>query len=490
VQSLQRLLVAFALLLSSAVAGVAEDRVFAFLFGPTDGPKIATAATSAAAQAEAWLQTPGTDVELRRPGSRDGQELTKHLKPDALERAFLDAAKLGGEAKLKPFLDGVEFAIFALARHAGTRYLLATLETPALTDDDTARLLDIIGTAKSSHVKILLVDLSNSSGKQAAAWKSLAVETGGAAVAAFPELDAVIPKPEPPATAPAVGPSLTVQMPRAPVAFIRYFKTAPASAKRSGSTIASGRGLLIVEAPIRNLEFATEGKNYSVRAKLTQIARRKDGEIAWQASKDVAAKGPLSKADARKAGSFFLSREVQLPAGEYTLEATVEDLTVSRTGTTKEPLRATDTLPGLSMSSALLVRKLNKGSDVFEADQVLQYEGEALAPMLNPEFPADQPFELPVYFLFYPDMNGKRPELKLDILQKGQTVGGSTLAFTDNMRDDSRSGQGSLGGEQKHEYPYLAKLANALFNAGDYEVRVVIRQDRSEISSTAPFRVR
>jgi hypothetical protein len=474
-----------------AMTSVAEDRVFAVLFGSTEGSKVTNAATAAATQAGTWLQAPGTDVELRRPGTRDGQELTKHLKRDVLERAFLDAAKLGGEAKLKTFLDGVEFAVFALARHGGTRYLVAALETPALTDDDIARLQDISGTAKSSHVKILFVDLSGASGKQgAAAWKSLAMETGGAAVAAFAELDSVIPKPELPVAAPAAGPSMTVQAARSPVAFIRYFKTAPASAKRSGSTLASGRGLLIVEAPLRNLEFATEGRNYSVRARLTQIARRKDGEIAWQAGKEVAAKGLTSKADARKGGSFFFLREVQLPAGEYTLEATVEDLNASRTGTAKEALRATDTLPGLSMSSALFVRKLNKGSDVFEADQVLQYEGEALAPMLNPEFPANQPFELPVYFLFYPDMNGKRPELKLDILQKGQMVGGSTLAFTDNMRDDSRSGQGSLGGEQKHEYPYLAKLANALFNAGDYEVRVTIRQDRSEISSTAPFRVR
>ncbi|MEO8662987.1 MAG: hypothetical protein ABI693_31300 [Bryobacteraceae bacterium] len=478
-------------LLSTAVTGVAEDRVFALLFGPTDGSKLANAAAAAATQAGAWLQTPGTDIELRRPGTRDGQELTKHLKADVLERAVLDAARQGGEAKLKTFLDGVEFAIFALARHGGTRYLVATLETPALTDDDTARLLDITGTANSSHVKILLVDLSSAPGKQgAAAWKTLAVETGGAMVAGFAELDALIPKPELPVAAPAAGQSMTVQAARAPVAFIGYFKTAPASAKRSGSTLASGRGLLIVEAPLRNLEFATEGKNYSVRAKLTQIARRKDGEIAWQASKEVAAKGPTLKADARKAGSFYLLREVQLPAGEYTLEATVEDLNASQTGTIKEPLRALDTLPGLSMSSALFVRKLNKGSDVFEADQVLQYEGEALAPMLNPEFPANQPFELPVYFLFYPDMNGKRPELKLDILQKGQMVGGSTLAFTDNMRDDSRSGRGTLGGEQKHEYPYLAKLANALFNAGDYEVRITIRQDRWEVSSTAPFRVR
>lgn len=315
-------------------------------------------------------------------------------------------------------------------------------------------------------------------------------DTGGALVAGFAELEAALPRPAAPVAAPAPGPG-PAATPSGPVAYVSMFRTAPASARRSGSTLASMRGLLIVEAPLRHVQFMTEGKNYAARVKMTQIARRKDGEVAWRASKEIAVKGPASKLDARKSGSIIFAREVQLPAGDYTLEANVEDLNAARSGAAREPFRATDTPPGLSMSSALFVRKLNKAVDVFEADQVVQYEGEALAPMLNPVFPANEPFELPVYFLFYPDMNGKRPQLRLDILQKGQVVGGSALAFSDNLRDDARCGQGASGlaGEQKHEVPYLAKLAGAIFGVGEYEVQISIRQDSGHVESKAPFRV-
>lgn len=416
------------------------------------------------------------------------------MQPKALEQAFLDAARAGGESQLRPFLDAMEIAIFSLARHAGTRYLIAALETPALTEDDIARVQQIAESAKSSHIQVFVVDpapaATAAAKKGAEAWRALSSDTGGVLVTGFAELDAALPKPAAPvsAPAPAPGPAATLS---GPLAYIRLFRMAPASARRSGSTLASMRGLLIVEAPLRHIQFVTEGKNYSARVKVMQIARRKDGEVAWQANKEIAVKGPVSKLDARKGGSIILAREVQLPAGDYTLEAAVEDLNAARTGAAREPFRATDTLPGLSMSSALLVRKLNKAIDVFDADQVLQYDGEALAPRLNPVFPANESFELPVYFLFYPDMNGKRPQLRLDILQKGQVVGGSDLAFSDNLRDDARSGQGASGlaGEQKHEFPYLAKLAGAIFGEGEYEVQISIRQDSGHVEGKAPFRV-
>ena len=240
---------------------------------------------------------------------------------------------------------------------------------------------------------------------------------------------------------------------------------------------------------MRSLQFDAQGGNHSARVRVNLAARNKSGETVWQAKKEMTVKTAASKLDARKAGSLFYLREVQLPAGDYVVEATVEDLNAGKSTTAREPLAAIDSLPGLAASGALFVRKLAKSTDAIEGDQILQYEGEALAPVLNPVYPPDTPFELPVYFLFYPDMNGKRPQLRLDILSKGQVVGGTALAFNDNLRDDARSGGGGITGEQKHEFPYLAKLANAMFNAGEYEVRITIRQDRNELTRSLPFRV-
>jgi hypothetical protein len=377
---------------------------------------------------------------------------------------------------------------------------MAVLDAPVLNDDDAARLHQIADSAKSAHVKILVVDLGGPAvGKRTDPWQSLAKETGGAFAVNPSEFDAVVPKPEPQAKslhAPEARPVPAET--QGPAVFIRYFPLAPASAKRSGSTLGSMRGLLIVESPLRDLQVKGDGRNATARVRLAGLARRKSGEIAWQATKELTSKGGASKADARKTGSLLLWREVQLPAGEYTLEGTVEDLNAERkvrqwsyadAAEVKQPFQAKDALPGLAISGALLVRKPLKGVDVMDADQVIQYDGEGFAPMLNPAFPADTPFELPVYFLFYPDMNGKRPVLRLDVLKGRDIVGGADLAFGDNLRDDARSGRGGLAGEQKHEYPYLAKLAGAIFSEGDYDVRITVRQDKQEVSATAPFRV-
>lgn len=146
--------------LLAALPAAAENRVFAVLFGPAQPATLQQAAPTAALRGAGWLQSPDTEIELRRPGTRDGQELTKFMQPKALEQAFLDAARTGGGSQLRPFLDGLELAIFSQARHAGTRYLVAALETPALTEDDVARLQQIAESARSSHVQVFVVDLS------------------------------------------------------------------------------------------------------------------------------------------------------------------------------------------------------------------------------------------------------------------------------------------------------------------------------------------
>jgi hypothetical protein len=183
-------------------------------------------------------------------------------------------------------------------------------------------------------------------------------------------------------------------------------------------------------------------------------------------------------------------RELKLPGGQYTIEGTVEDLIAGKSGVISEPLRASDSLPGFAVSDALFVRKLDESVDKFEADQALSYDGKALAPMLDPVFRANQPFDLQLYFIIYPDLRGGKPEMSLEILRNGQAVGRSQLPFRDEIRNTATEG-GSLDskGEQKHEFPYLATTSSAAFDAGAYEARVTIRQDRHTITRVVPFRV-
>jgi len=92
------------------------------------------------------------------------------------------------------------------------------------------------------------------------------------------------------------------------------------------------------------------------------------------------------------------------------------------------------------------VRPFKESSDRFEADQVFSYDGNALAPLLDAVFAADEPFVLRFYFVIYPELQGAKPDLSLEILRNGQTVGRSQLAFNDEIKNTA----GDNGGRERH----------------------------------------
>jgi hypothetical protein len=249
-------------------------------------------------------------------------------------------------------------------------------------------------------------------------------------------------------------------------------------------------GLVLVECPIGALQFRTDGGKFAVEARVTETVRNAAGKSVWEAKKDFTIKEPLKKQQARKDGNLYYMRALQLPGGQYTIEALVEDLVAGKSGKASETLRSSDSLPGFAVSDAMFVRPLNESADRFEADQILAYDGKALAPLLDPVFTADEPFVLRLYFIIYPDLGGAKPEISLEILRDGQTVGRSQLAFNDEIKNTAGE-NGTLSGksEQKHEFPYMTEIRDATFSAGQYEARVTIRQGRNTVTRTVPFRV-
>jgi hypothetical protein len=223
---------------------------------------------------------------------------------------------------------------------------------------------------------------------------------------------------------------------------------------------------------------------------VTETVRNAEGKSVWEAKKTIAIKEPVKKQQARKDGNLYFMRQLQLPGGQYTIEGAVEDLNAGKSGKATETLRTSDSLPGFAVSDVMFVRRLNESVDRFEADQVLSYDGKALAPLLDPVFAADEPFDLQLYFIIYPDLRGAKPEISLEIMCNGQAVGRSQLAFNDEIRNTAtENGPMSAKGDQKNEFPYLADLRDASFPAGQYEARVTIRQGRNTVARVVPFRV-
>ena len=476
----------------------ADDRSITILFGPTTSEHAQQAAQSATSAARNWLGIPGASAEIRRPGVTEGQQLAKFMSAKDIEAALLDAARASSQVDLTGFLNALDKATYASARQSGMRVLLLILDSPTLTVEAENRLKQTVEFCRSNAIHVLVVDPSTPESKdRGQALKPLATGTGGVLMGDPKTLDAnlliVAPITKAGSETDAAKPASVTALNPLHVRFIRTRTQWKASG--IASDVGPAHGLLIVEMPFRSLQFNETGGAYVARARVTSMVKNADGKAIWQARKEVSAKGPEKRSEERRAGNLYLVREVQLPGGQYTVDGLVEDLVSNKSWTCSEPLKASANLPGFSVSDAMFVRPANDAQDKVESDVLINYEGKALTPLLEPSFRMDQPYELQIYFIIYPDLRGGPPQMSLEVLHDGRTVARTELAFNDRIRDTSRESQdvgaGALAksGEQKSQFPYLATIRDATFSAGQYEARVTIRQDRNTVTRSLPFRV-
>jgi hypothetical protein len=492
-----------ALLLALFSAGPArsDDRSLVVLFGPTGEDTGRQAAHSIADSTHDWLKIQGATAELRRPGISEGQELTKYMQPKELDRAFLDAAGSGRQTDLVGFLNALDKATYALARRPGKRLLVVILESPPPEtvkamkgglEELESRLSQTVDFCRSKTERVVVLDPSEPASKEPlAALKSLASDTGGTLVRETKSLATSVLMIVPVEKAESAASPPTATAPVGLPVHTRFIRTQPMRARNAVSEMGPMTGLLLVECPLSALEPQTDVGKYVVQARVTETVRNAEGKSVWEAKKDITIKEPLKKQQARQEGNLYYMRELQLPGGQYTIEGAVEDLVAGKSGKASETLQASSSLPGFAVSDAIFVRPFKESSDRFEADQVFSYDGKALAPLLDPVFVANEPFILRLYFVIYPELQGAKPEISLEILRNGQAVGRSQLAFNDEIKNAAgESGTMGVKSEQKHEFPYLTEIRDATFDAGQYEARVTVRQGRNTVTRAAPFRVK
>ncbi len=513
-------------LLASVAAAVTPPNSVIVLVGPAGADTARRTAQGVASGVRRALATPGSSVELRRVGSLDAVLFDPGMPAKQMELAVTAAVAEAGDATPAVVVSSLDASAQALVRRPGRRLLVAVLESQPLASDAEKTLTELIDYCRDHAVRVLIVDQAKAGSKAPVTlFQKLAEGSGGAVIrdpkAIGSELTEISMAPssgqtnessQPPPAIAAVLPPLPSDFP----VYVRFLRTTPMRAMSwgtersyssfggpSGGGIAtteggpnvegvSGptRGLLLVESPIANLQFDVDDNagTFLAKARVTQMVRDSGGREVWRASKDVVIKGPLDKRAARRAGNLYYMREVQLPGGKYSLEATVEDLLAHKTGGVREPLRTSRGLPGFNVSDAVFVRPFKGAADRLEADQIFSYDGDALAPLLAPNFQPGTPETLQVYFEIYPDLRGGQPEVSLEILQRGRVVGRKTLPFSDSINDSSREGRGAVRGEQKHQFPYLATIRGVKLTAGDFEARITVRQDRNVLVRSVPFR--
>jgi len=80
--------------------------------------------------------------------------------------------------------------------------------------------------------------------------------------------------------------------------------------------------------------------------------------------------------------------------------------------------------------------------------------------------------------------------MSLEIVREGHVVIRMPMLFKSQIVDPSREGKGTaVYGVQAREFPYLANIQGAKLAAGDYGAIVTVRQGKSVITRSVPFRV-
>jgi len=537
----------------------AEQGLLSFVFGPNSPEAARQSARAASAAARHWTQTSGR-VDLRRSGNPEVQSVDPATDAREIDQLFADAILAARDTDPSSFLTTLDAAVQAAAPQTGLRIVIAILNAPSFSRDGEAALDDLARLCQSRGVRVLIFDVADDAKRvQSPVLDRLVAKTGGAWVRRARDLDTQIavvtppeepapgatPLPKPASSAPAATDSATPTPAAGLPAFeipvrVRFLRTSgtgstsesivdretdfgmtvtmnstplgpggPGAVGGGGGSMevsywpndphAPLQGLVTVESPLTAIRLAPDdaANTYQGHARITVIVRDAKKAAIWTAHKDVNIHGPLAKLNARREGSLFFMRATTLVGqGPFTLEARVEDLVGHTSGSVEAPVRVGRNAPSLVATDAIAVRPFKGSADVFEADQVLSYDGEALSPVLQPVFRADRPVDLQIYLRLYPDIHGDPLDLSMEVLNQGRVVARMSLPFKGALSDSAREGpsngvggsSGIIGGQAK-EFPYLVNLKGARFPPGDYLGIVTIRQGKSVVRRVVSFQV-
>lgn len=498
----------------------AEEYSLTFLFGPGFAATARQGARAAASASRHWFGTTKTTVELMRAGSLDALSIDAAMAPKEMEQVFTEAADRAHATDPAAFLTSLDAAVQAAGLRPGTRIVIAVLNSPHLSGDLGRTVEHLVGLCKTNGVRVIVLDIVEPGAKSTRSpLELLTRNTGGAWARQARELETSLLTVTQTAIAEAApAPAAAAAQNEIPVyaRFIRTSSTGAAGGTGMGGTGANSvdfdlgatfnerafeandasgpmQGLMMAESPLSALKFQMDSNagTYRAHARIVVLVRNSQGAPVWSGQKELDIRGPARSLDLRRQGSLLFLRSIMVPGHDrFTIDAKVEDLLAGTSGSIQTPLRGGLGAPGLMASDALFVRPFKGSADKFEADQVFSYEGRALAPVLNPVFPGGEEISFELYLVLYPDIHGAPPEMSLEIVREGHVVIRMPMLFKSQIVDPSREGKGTaVYGVQAREFPYLANIQGTKLAAGDYGAIVTVRQGKSVITRSVPFRV-
>jgi VWFA-related protein len=236
---------------------------------------------------------------------------------------------------------------------------------------------------------------------------------------------------------------------------------------------------LVVEAPFKDLTFIEDKATHSFRAHVSMLALLKDeqGEILDRFSRDLPVEETADKIEALRRGSFMQTHRLDLPPGQYTLDAAVIDRQSQKASARRVAVAVPQVHPGVNISSLALVRRVEPQAGDADAQDPFRYQGGKVIPTLDNSIPATSSSDLSFYLVVYPAASeADRPQLNLEFFNK---EGASVGQASPDLPPPSKDGL----------IPYVATLPLANFSPGTYELRATVKQGASMAEERMSFSI-
>ncbi|HEY0795299.1 MAG TPA: VWA domain-containing protein [Acidisarcina sp.] len=225
------------------------------------------------------------------------------------------------------------------------------------------------------------------------------------------------------------------------------------------------------EVPISGLRIISNPKTgkSSIRAAVVALIHNDKGQIVGKVSRDLTREVPTADASQLVKDRILYAEPVDLPRGQYVVDAAVTDELANKTTVTRTTVMVD---PGdLGLSSLELVRRMDPISGPRNPYNPFELGAGRITPTLAESVASGKPLAL--YFVVYPAKTAAdEPRITLHLYQGGKEVASKPFALPKAQADGS--------------IPVLLQLTP---EPGQYDIRVTAEQGQLVAQSTRALKV-
>ena len=244
-----------------------------------------------------------------------------------------------------------------------------------------------------------------------------------------------------------------------------------ARAYRFRAGVGTAQYAIAFEVPIANLTATAEaGNTHKVHPLLVALVKDERGQVVHRVSRDVPSEVSDQAWAAVRGDAMTWEHAVNLPAGNYTIDAAVVDEEGNRASTAAVQVENAER-GGIGLSDIALVRRVEELNRTPNAADPFEFASKRVLPMVSNTLPAGA--RASVYFVVYPQAGvTAKPQVTVTLIEDGKEISEKKLA------PGAADASGGI--------PVVLSFGG---KAGDYEVRVTVAQGGASVQRSIQYTI-